>query len=179
MRLEKKILVFYKKSCYSKGGGGVVTLAEKIKQIREKKGMTQKEVASLMGISQQAYGQYESGGRVPKTETVTRIAEALGVDYYTLDSESFATDKLSPTFVLDKRMREFIERQMAAEKTITLQSAQEEWEKLVPKLMKVNHKISEAELRNAVPLYGEDDLRRFWRMMISSVNQSKEKLFTT
>ena len=107
-----------------------MTLAEKIKQIREKKGMTQKEVASLMGISQQAYGQYESGGRVPKTETVTRIAEALGVDYYTLDSESFATDKLSPTFVLDKRMREFIERQMAAEKTITLQSAQEEWDKL-------------------------------------------------
>ncbi|MBS6540216.1 MAG: helix-turn-helix domain-containing protein [Faecalibacterium prausnitzii] len=159
--MEKKILVFYKKSCYSKGGGGVVTLAEKIKQVREKKGMTQKEVASLMGISQQAYGQYESGGRVPKTETVTRIAEALGVDYYTLDSESFATDKLSPTFVLDKRMREFIERQMAAEKTITLQSAQEEWDKLVQKLMKVNHKISEAELRNAVPLYGEDDLRRF------------------
>ena len=76
-----------------------MTLAEKIKQIREKKGMTQKEVASLMGISQQAYGQYESGGRVPK--------------------------------------------------------------KLVQKLMKVNHKISEAELRNAVPLYGEDDLRRF------------------
>ena len=68
---------------------------------------------------------------------------------------------LSPTFVLDKRMREFIERQMAAEKTITLQSAQEEWDKLVQKLMKVNHKISEAELRNAVPLYGEDDLRRF------------------
>ena len=58
-------------------------------------------------------------------------------------------------------MREFIERQMAAEKTITLQSAQEEWDKLVQKLMKVNHKISEAELRNAVPLYGEDDLRRF------------------
>ncbi len=56
-----------------------MTLAEKIKQIREKKGMTQKEVASLMGISQQAYGQYESGGRVPKLETVTRIAEALGV----------------------------------------------------------------------------------------------------
>lgn len=56
-----------------------MTLAEKIKRIREKKGMTQKEVASLMGISQQAYGQYESGGRVPKLETVTRIAEALGV----------------------------------------------------------------------------------------------------
>lgn len=55
-----------------------MTLAERIRQVREKKGMTQKEVASLMGISQQAYGQYESGNREPKPETLGRIAIALG-----------------------------------------------------------------------------------------------------
>ena len=54
-----------------------MTLAEKIKKIREKRGMTQKQVASLMGISQQAYGQYESGMRLPKPETLGRIAAAL------------------------------------------------------------------------------------------------------
>lgn len=61
-----------------------MTLAEKMKQIRETKGMTQKEVASLMGVSQQAYGQYESGTREPKMDTLNRIAKALGVSKYEL-----------------------------------------------------------------------------------------------
>ena len=55
-----------------------MTLAENIRRIREEKKMTQKGVASLMGISQQAYGQYESGSREPKPETLGRIAAALG-----------------------------------------------------------------------------------------------------
>ena len=55
-----------------------MTLAENIRRIREEKKMTQKSVASLMGISQQAYGQYESGSREPKPETLGRIAAALG-----------------------------------------------------------------------------------------------------
>lgn len=54
-----------------------MTLAERIRQVREEKNMTQKAVAALMGISQQAYGQYESGSRVPKPETLGRIAAAL------------------------------------------------------------------------------------------------------
>lgn len=59
-----------------------MALAEKIKQIRERNGMTQKQVAELMGISQQAYGQYESGSRKPKSETLQRIAQALNVRLY-------------------------------------------------------------------------------------------------
>lgn len=56
-----------------------MTLAEKLKQFREQRGMTQKQVAALMGISQQAYSQYESGTRLPKPETLGRLATALGV----------------------------------------------------------------------------------------------------
>lgn len=55
-----------------------MSIAENIRRIREEKKMTQKNVASLMGISQQAYGQYESGSREPKPETLGRIAAALG-----------------------------------------------------------------------------------------------------
>ena len=65
-------------------GGGFVTLADRIKQIREKKGLRQKDVASSMGISQQAYSQYESGTREPKKETINRIARALGVSQFEL-----------------------------------------------------------------------------------------------
>ena len=69
-----------------------MTFAEKIKQIRESRGLTQKEVASLMGISQQAYGQYESGTRLPKPETVGRIAAALDCQ---VDEIVQCTDALS------------------------------------------------------------------------------------
>lgn len=55
-----------------------MTLAENIKRLRESRGKTQKEVAAFMGISQQAYSQYESGKREPKFDTIRRIADAIG-----------------------------------------------------------------------------------------------------
>lgn len=58
-----------------------VDIAYNIKKMREAKGMTQKAVARIMGISQQAYAQYETGKRIPKQKTIERIAEALGVQY--------------------------------------------------------------------------------------------------
>lgn len=69
-----------------------MTLAEKIRKIREEKGMTQKQVASIMGISQQAYGQYESGTREPKPETLGRIALALGENIGELLKNSYPLD---------------------------------------------------------------------------------------
>lgn len=137
-----------------------MTVGEKIRSSRIDAGLTQKELGDKMGVDSATVGKYERGILNPKKETIQKFATALGVDYYTLDSESFATDKLSPIFILDKRMREFLERQMAIGATITLQSAQEEWDKLIQELMKVKCEISEAELRNAVPLYSEDDLRQ-------------------
>lgn len=72
-------------------------LAERIKKVREKKGMTQKEVASLMGISQQAYSQYESGKREPKPETLGRIAMALGsgLNEITEDTDVITDENMS------------------------------------------------------------------------------------
>ena len=84
-----------------------MTLAEKLKQLREQRGMTQKQVAALMGISQQAYGQYESGTRLPKPETLGRIAAALDS---TLDEITQCTD-LAAYGVGDKSasyMKDFI-----------------------------------------------------------------------
>lgn len=124
-----------------------------------------------MGISGSLVGQYERGVVNPKKETIQKFATALGVDYYTLDSKSFVTDKLSPTLALYKKMIAFIEHQIASGTTITLQSAQEERDKLIPELIKVNREISEAELRNAVPLYSEDDLQR----LIERVNRESDE----
>lgn len=142
-----------------------------IKKARTDVGITQAELARRLGITPQTVSQYERGCINPKKETIQKFATALGVDYYTLDSKSFVTDKLSPTLALYKKMIAFIEHQIASGTTITLQSAQEERDKLIPELIKVNREISEAELRNAVPLYSEDDLQR----LIERVNWESDE----
>lgn len=71
-----------------------MTLAKKIKKVREAKGMTQKQVAALMGISQQAYGQYESGTREPKPETIKKIAKALECKPYDLYPDDLKEDAI-------------------------------------------------------------------------------------
>lgn len=142
-----------------------------IREQRKRQGLTLNELGAKMGISGSLVGQYERGVVNPKKETIQKFAAALGVDYYTLDSKSFVTDKLSPTLALYKKMIAFIEHQIASGTTITLQSAQEERDKLIPELIKVNREISEAELRNAVPLYSEDDLQR----LIERVNWESDE----
>lgn len=56
-----------------------MTIGERIKEIRKNKKMTQKELASKLGISFQALAQWENNLRNPKQESLERIAEALEV----------------------------------------------------------------------------------------------------
>lgn len=162
--LNGKCAILHKK------GSVCVTVGEKIRSSRIDAGLTQKELGDKMGVDSATVGKYERGILNPKKETIQKFATALGVDYYTLDSESFATDKLSPTFALYKRMIGFIERQIALG-TITLQDVQEEWDKAIQKQLKANREISEAELRNAVPLYSEEDLQR----LIEKINWKSDE----
>ena len=57
-----------------------LTIGERIKQCRLEHGMTQKDLAERMGISPIGISQYENGKRIPKIETIDRIASAIGVD---------------------------------------------------------------------------------------------------
>ena len=49
-----------------------------LKQIREKSGLTQVDVAKMLGISKQAYNNYERGRREADYETLLKLAEILG-----------------------------------------------------------------------------------------------------
>jgi len=54
-------------------------LAMKIAELREKKGLSQQQLAKLMGTSQQAISRIESGGYEGFTlKTLEKIAEATG-----------------------------------------------------------------------------------------------------
>lgn len=56
-----------------------MALHQKIAYYRDKRGLTQKELAEKVGVTQGAIGQYETAKCKPRLETVFRIADALGV----------------------------------------------------------------------------------------------------
>lgn len=49
-----------------------------IKYYRAAKGLTQEELAELMGTSQAAVGMWETGARMPRADKLPKLAKALG-----------------------------------------------------------------------------------------------------
>ncbi len=57
-----------------------MTIGERIRDCRKKAGLSQKELGKKLNVSQQHIAQYESEKRMPKLETLQKIASALEVD---------------------------------------------------------------------------------------------------
>ena len=51
----------------------------KLRELRKAKGLSQTEVANTIGVSQVAYGRYESGAREPSFETLKALADYFNV----------------------------------------------------------------------------------------------------
>jgi len=65
-----------------------MNIAKRIKQIREAKGMTAKEVVSAIDMGAAMYSRIETGKTEPSLSTLEKISKALGVKL----SELFETD---------------------------------------------------------------------------------------
>ena len=57
-------------------------IRNKLYTLRKAKGLTQKHVASAIGISQQAYAQYEIGKSTPSIETLNALANVYEVSLF-------------------------------------------------------------------------------------------------
>jgi len=69
-------------------------LGEKIRKLRERKGLSQKELADLVGITQQAIASWESGKKKPRYDKLQRLAEIFKVPIsYFLEEEKPKWDK--------------------------------------------------------------------------------------
>lgn len=55
-------------------------LAMEIHALREKRGLTQKELAERLGTTQSAIARLEAGNVSPSLPTLDRVADALGVE---------------------------------------------------------------------------------------------------
>ena len=54
-----------------------MSFSELLKKCRKQQGMSQAELASKLGVTQQAVGKWESGKSSPDPTTVAKIAELL------------------------------------------------------------------------------------------------------
>lgn len=52
---------------------------ENLKEARERRSMTQKEVADIIGVAKSTYSLYESGNRELNVQTIKKIADTLNV----------------------------------------------------------------------------------------------------
>ena len=52
-------------------------IAEKVSERRAERGLSQRELAELVGTTQSAIARLEGGGRPPRIDTLLRIADAL------------------------------------------------------------------------------------------------------
>jgi len=53
--------------------------SSKLKELRESKGLSQKQLAEIAGLSQRAVSHWEQGLRSPSWDAVLALADALGV----------------------------------------------------------------------------------------------------
>ena len=74
-----------------------MTISEKLKDLRLKKGVLQKDIATSIGISIVMISQYENGLKKPSRETAKKLASYFGVsvDYLLDDDATELTTKLN------------------------------------------------------------------------------------
>ena len=59
--------------------GAVMTLADRIQQLRKQKGISQEELADRVGVSRQAVSKWESDGGVPELDTLIAMSRLFHV----------------------------------------------------------------------------------------------------
>ena len=132
-----------------------MTLGEIIKQARITKGLSQKELAALLGTTPQNLAQYENNRRRPKINTLRNIASAMNVSlgelspeiwkYYSPEEwgQNFSTDMKNS---LDTALRKVPEQ---FEKGIkkSLKDLQQRIQEDGPKIIKHAHDIVDSDVK--------------------------------
>ena len=92
-----------------------MTIGQRVQAARREKGLTQKELATKLGLATGSIQQYELGKRQPRLEQLQAIAAALGVSISYLTGEPVKLDISMPNYPLRMPTKEEIDRMAPAE----------------------------------------------------------------
>lgn len=82
----------------------MIKCGDRIANLREKRGLTQEELSSKLGISRAALSHYETNRREPDYETLRNIA-----NYFDITLDYLLGRTTDPRTVLDQDIREFVD----------------------------------------------------------------------
>lgn len=108
-------------------------LSEKIKAARNAKGLSQREFADLIGVSQAVAHQWESGKSVPRPKNLNKIRDLLGIsasafladlDTVAESAPDYRKEKPSKVRQAELRLQEAIQKLFEAQQA--LREAQED-----------------------------------------------------
>lgn len=85
----------------------MVTLGSRLKALRQEKGLTQKEVAKLIGTTDVSIGRYEMDARVPKADILNSLAKL-----YDVEIDFLLTGKEEAETTLNDRDKKDIEKDL-------------------------------------------------------------------
>ena len=71
-------------------------IGKRIKSIRESQGLTRKEFAEKLNVTERTVANYEQGQRGSNTKVLEKIADALGVSFAELVKEEVKEEKIKP-----------------------------------------------------------------------------------
>ena len=93
-----------------KGGAIMLEFSDRLKQLRNKKGILQRELAEQLNLSRVAITQYENGNRFPDQDTLNKIADYFNVSLdYLLGRTNIknTSDKISNAIEDDPELLNF------------------------------------------------------------------------
>jgi transcriptional regulator with XRE-family HTH domain len=86
----------------------------KLKQLREERGLLQKQIAIELGISREAYCHYEKGNREPDPQRLKQIADFFNVSVdYLLDVKPPSRDEIIDIRGLSEEAKQIMLTQMS------------------------------------------------------------------
>ena len=74
-----------------------IQLANNLRHLRKKHGLTQRDLSGMLNISRQAYSNYETGKRIPDIDMLIRIA-----DIYEVTLEQLLTQTCTKTGIINE-----------------------------------------------------------------------------
>lgn len=154
-------------------------IGENIKRIRKQKKHSQKQLAEKLRTTPQNLAQYENGKRIPKIETLQKIANALDVPLYELRGfdGSIRVNPNPERERLDTEAEKLIKRQASGESL-----TKEEQKKIADYIERAKESFSRLHesvksIKNTIEELGESNLLSDYRKLnISGKEEAKKRV---